>query len=75
MAAVTIYSEFVAQENKRASKALHSKAQAVKPDSSQKGQETILMNQKGAWTYPVDFLIQNRGFGQVLGSFPGFCQQ
>ena len=75
MAAVTICSDFGAQENKWASKALRSKAQAVKPDSSQKDPETLLMNQKGDWTYPVDVLIQNRDFGQVLGSFPDFCQQ
>ena len=75
MAAVTICSDFEAQENKWASKALRSKAQAVKPDSSQKDPETLLMSQKGAWTYLVDFLIRNRGFGQVLSSFPDFCQQ
>ena len=75
MAAVTICSDFGAQENKWAPKALRSKAQAVKPDSSQKDPETLLMNQKGDWTYPVDVLIQNRGFGQVLDSFPDFCPQ
>ena len=46
MAAITICSDFGAQENKWASKALRSKAQAVKPDSSQKDPETLLMNVK-----------------------------
>lgn len=35
------------------------KAQAVKPDKSQKAPEILATSLKGAWIHSVDFLIQN----------------